>query len=99
MLACCVATPGAVGIGGYGGSLVAYLAKGRKTIAIDFDSRAPLAYRAELFAGDASRYEAGYLSITVPAIVAGLALAIERFGMQSWAAVSRPAIRLAENGI
>src|SRR5436309_13840780 len=74
MLACCVATPGAVGIGGYGGSLVAYLAKGRKTIAIDFDSRAPLAYRAELFAGDASRYEAGYLSITVPAIVAGLAL-------------------------
>src|SRR5437764_7978656 len=51
MLACCVATPGAVGLGGYGGSLVAYLAAHRKAVAIDFDSRAPLAYRPEWFGG------------------------------------------------
>src|SRR5206468_8038257 len=94
-----VATPGAVGLGGYGGSLVAYLANSSKAVAIDFDSRAPLAYRAELFGGLAQRYESGHLSITVPAVVAGLALALERFGTQSWAAVSQPAIRLAEGGV
>jgi len=99
MLACCVVTPGAVGLGGYGGSLVAYLANGRKTIAIDFDSRAPLEYRQELFASDSQRYELGYFSITVPAVIAGLALALEKYGSQSWAAVSQPAIQLAEDGI
>lgn len=99
MLACCVATPGAVGLGGYGGSLVAYLAKSGRSVAIDFDSRAPLAYRAELFGGDAQKFESGVLSITVPAVVAGLALALERFGSQSWAAVSDPAIRLADSGL
>ena len=49
MLACCVAMPGAAGLGGYGGSLVAYLAGEREAVAIDFDSRAPMAYRPEVF--------------------------------------------------
>jgi gamma-glutamyltranspeptidase / glutathione hydrolase len=98
MLACCVATPGAVGLGGYGGSLVAWLAKSNRGVAIDFDSRAPLAYRPELFAGS-EQYESGYLSITVPAVVAGLSLALEKFGTESWAAVSQPAIKLATDGI
>src|SRR6266481_2826213 len=80
MLGCCVATPGAVGLGGYGGSLVAYLAPRGKAVAVDFDSRAPLAYRPELFGESRERYETGHLSITVPAVVAGLALALERFG-------------------
>jgi gamma-glutamyltranspeptidase/glutathione hydrolase len=99
MLACCVANPGAVGLGGYGGSLVAYLAKERKAAAIDFDSRAPLAYRSESFGGSPDHYDRGYLSITVPAVVAGLALALQRFGTQSWAAVSQSALALAENGV
>src|SRR3954470_12880098 len=98
MLACCVATPGAVGLGGYGGSLVAWLAKSGKAGAGDFDSRAPLAYRPELYAGS-EQYESGCLSITVPAVVAGLALELEQFGTQSWAVVSQPAINLAELGI
>src|SRR6476661_3334104 len=99
MLACCVATPGAVGLGGYGGSLVVYLANIGKAVAIDFDSRAPLAYRPELFEHQKERYESGHLSITVPAVVAGLALALERFGTQTWATVSEPAIRLAQEGL
>src|SRR4051812_23779908 len=57
MLACCVVTPGAVGLGGYGGSLVAYLADCDETVAIDFDSRAPLTYAPDVFAGGAHRYE------------------------------------------
>lgn len=97
MLACCVATPGMVGLGGYGGSLVAV--RDGKAVAIDFDSRGPLAFRPELYAGDPARYEQGYLSITVPAVVAGLDLALMRFGTLPWAAVSRPAIALAENGV
>src|SRR4051812_44090315 len=94
MLACCVVTPGAVGLGGYGGSLVAYLAEQKKSVAIDFDSRAALAYSADAFAGDPQRYETGYSSVTVPAVVAGLALALEKFGTRSWAAVSQPAMKL-----
>src|SRR6185312_13666808 len=59
MLACCVAEPGMVGLGGYGGSLVAFLAGEGRAVAIDFDSRAPLAYRPELFGGR-EEYAAGY---------------------------------------
>jgi gamma-glutamyltranspeptidase/glutathione hydrolase len=99
MLGCCVALPGSVGLGGYGGSLVAYLAAEETTIAIDFDSRAPLAYRPERFAGGARAYSEGSLAITVPAVVAGLALALERAGTMTWAAVSEPAIALAECGV
>jgi gamma-glutamyltranspeptidase/glutathione hydrolase len=99
MLACCVAMPGSVGLGGYGGCLVAYLAGEGRTVAIDFDSRAPLAYAPEAFAGGAASYELGYLSITVPAVVAGLALALEQFGTLPWGVVSERAIALAEEGV
>jgi gamma-glutamyltranspeptidase/glutathione hydrolase len=98
MLACCVAVPGGVGLGGYGGSLVAYLARERKAVAIDFDSRAPLAFRPELFSSR-KLFDAGYLSVTVPAVVAGLELARERFGTLPWAVLSEPAVALAEGGI
>jgi gamma-glutamyltranspeptidase/glutathione hydrolase len=97
VLACCVATPGMVGLGGYGGSLVAIL--DGEAVAIDFDSRAPLAYRPDQYAGDRAKYEQGYLAITVPAVVAGLDLALARFGTLPWAAVSEPAIALAETGV
>ena len=36
MLACCVAVPGGVGLGGYGGSMVAYLAGQREAVAMGF---------------------------------------------------------------
>jgi gamma-glutamyltranspeptidase/glutathione hydrolase len=77
---------------------VAHLAKSRQSVAIDFDSRAPLAYRPDIFEGLAQPYEQGSLSITVPAVVAGLALALDRFGTKSWSEVSQAAIRLAEHG-
>jgi gamma-glutamyltranspeptidase/glutathione hydrolase len=99
MLACCVAMPGSVGIGGYGGSLAAYLAGEGRVVAIDFDSRAPLAFRPEVFGGDRRNYVRGPLSIGVPAVVAGLGLALERFGTVSWAVASGPAITLAERGV
>src|SRR5437867_6407635 len=71
MLASCVVVPGSVGIGGYGGSLIAYVAAEKKVVAIDFDSRAPLAFRPELVEGDRTAYELGYRSLSVPGVVAG----------------------------
>src|SRR4051812_46028191 len=64
MLTCCVAMPGMVSLGGYGGSVVAYLADRNATVAIDFDSCAPLSYRPEVFGGERAKYDTGYLSIT-----------------------------------
>lgn len=99
MLACCVAVPGSVGIGGYGGSMVAYLARDGKTVALDFDSCAPKAYRSELFQDERNAYQVGYLSLTVPAVVAGLSLAVRSWGMLPWGTVLQPAITLAEKGV
>ncbi|HEV2293414.1 MAG TPA: gamma-glutamyltransferase [Tepidisphaeraceae bacterium] len=97
MLTLCVVMPGSVGIGGYGGSMVVYSANTRRVSAIDFDSRAPLAYRDELYTDPAAR-ETGYLSVTVPAMVAGLDLARREFGALSWPELSRHAIELAQHG-
>src|SRR5436190_19591470 len=59
----CVATPAQVGFGGYGGSLIAYLSDRNDVVALDFDSRCPLAYRRELFEGvDPRVREHGYLA-------------------------------------
>src|SRR5262245_37750052 len=75
----CVVLPGMVGIGGYGGTMVGHLA-GRGTVAIDFDSRAPAAYRDELYMPDPKVAHTGYLAISVPGVVAGIDLAIKQFG-------------------
>jgi gamma-glutamyltranspeptidase/glutathione hydrolase len=99
MLACCVAMPGSVGLGGYGGSLVAYLGRERTAVAVDFDARAPWEYRPERFGDQCSAYELGYLAVTVPGVVAGLDLALTQFGTLPWAVVSERAIALAEGGV
>ena len=98
MLACCVAMPGSVGLGGYGGSLVAYLAgEGRRSRSISTRGRRwrtgpSLRWGPERHRGVTRR-------VTVPAVVAGLDLALERFGTLSWAVASAPAIALAEGGV
>jgi gamma-glutamyltranspeptidase/glutathione hydrolase len=97
MLTLCVVIPGSVGVGGYGGSMVVYSPKTRRMTAIDFDSRAPLAYRDELFVDPAAR-NTGYLSVSVPGVVAGLDRARRDFGTKSWGELSRRAIDIAERG-
>ncbi|HSJ97366.1 MAG TPA: gamma-glutamyltransferase, partial [Myxococcota bacterium] len=87
------------GIGG-GGFLLIHLASG-ETIALDARETAPAAAHAELFvapgvAADASR--SGPLSVATPGLVAGLALALERWGTKPLAEVLAPAIELAEGG-
>src|SRR5262249_41987918 len=49
MLAACVAAPSRSGIGGYGGYMVIALAGGKKVTAIDFNTVAPAAARADMY--------------------------------------------------
>jgi gamma-glutamyltranspeptidase/glutathione hydrolase len=93
----CTVIPGSTGLGGYGGTMVAYLADQKRIVSVDFDSRAPKAFRDDLFNTEDAR-KLGYLSITTPAVVAGLDLALRTYGTMSWREVSQHAIQLAEEG-
>lgn len=93
----CVVTPGSVGFAGYGGTMVAYSARDKRAVAIDFDSRAPLAYTPEVYANpDDRRYS--WRAVTVPGVVGGLDLALKKFGTKTWKDVAARALELAENG-
>src|SRR5687768_8421864 len=95
----CVVLPGAVGFGGYGGSMVIYSAATGRCAAVDFDSRAPLAYRDDVFADDWSgKSNYGYLAVTVPAVIAGLSAALKEFGTMSWRDATARALALADDG-
>src|SRR4051812_41190694 len=71
-LALCVVVPGSVGLGGYGGSAVIYLARQRRAAAVDFDSCAPLGFREGLVTARRASSYFGARAVTVPAVVAGL---------------------------
>ena len=91
------------GIGGYGGHLVVARPDGT-VAAIDFNTTAPAALKPDTFAvdakgnvkGDTNTY--GYLAAGVPGVLAGLQLALDRFGTQGFASVVKPAIRYARDG-
>lgn len=106
-----VVEPWMNGIGG-GGLMVIHLAKQKRTVTIDFGMHSgsqarpdmfPLepGYHEELFSwrkvtGDQNIH--GYKSVAVPGTVAGLSLALEKFGTLDLKTVLAPAIRLAEEG-
>jgi gamma-glutamyltranspeptidase/glutathione hydrolase len=93
----CVVTPGSVGLAGYGGTMIAYIAREKRVVAIDFDSRAPLAYTPELYENPADR-RYSWRAVTVPGVVAGLDLALKKFGTKTWKDVAARALELAEGG-
>jgi gamma-glutamyltranspeptidase/glutathione hydrolase len=92
----CVIEPKNVGLGGYGGSLVLFHARTGRIQAIDFDSRAPRKFDPATFNTSSSRH--GPLAIGVPGVVAGIDLALRKFGSLPFNTVAQPAIALAENG-
>ncbi|GMQ90110.1 MAG: gamma-glutamyltransferase [Gammaproteobacteria bacterium] len=99
------------GLGGAGVMLV-YRAADRRAFAVDFPMRAPCGLDprdyplsggtdADLFGWPAvgeDRNVTGPFSFAVPGFVAGLALALERFGTRSWADSLAPAIASARAG-
>ncbi|MBR0757179.1 gamma-glutamyltransferase [Bradyrhizobium jicamae] len=100
-----VTYPRAGNIGG-GGFMVIHLAEHNEDIAIDYRETAPQAATRDMFLGadgkpdnDKSRNSA--LGIGVPGTVAGLALALAKYGSGQFtlAQILKPAIDLARDGI
>ncbi len=87
-----VAEPNASGLGGEGLMLI-HLASTGTTIAIDYRSTAPPAATIESRPPDT-----GYGAAAVPGTVAGLTLALERYGTQPLRDVLAPAIAIADRG-
>ncbi|MEX0677039.1 MAG: gamma-glutamyltransferase [Pirellulales bacterium] len=91
------------GIGGYGGHLVVGWPDGRAA-SIDFNSAAPAAARHDMYPLDNQGRvrdgvnQHGWLSAGVPGTLAGLQLAIDRFGTRPLAKLIEPAIRFARDG-
>ena len=97
-----VTLPEAGNIGG-GGFMLVHLAKDNQTVAIDYREKAPLAATRDMFLNaqgevdpEKSRYS--YLAVGVPGTVAGLTLALEKYGTISLERALKPAIELAEKG-
>jgi len=96
-----VVYPAAGNLGG-GGFMTITLADGRKTF-VDFREKAPLAATANMYLdaqgnvipGLSTR---GYLAVAVPGTVAGMELALKKYGTMKRAEVIAPAIRLAQQG-
>ena len=98
-----VTLPRAGNIGG-GGFMLVHMAASGKTVAIDYRETAPAGASRDMYldsAGnvDEQRARFSYLSVGVPGTVAGLTLALERYGTMDLARVLAPAIYLARNGI
>src|SRR4051812_10214835 len=91
------------GIGGYGGHMTIGLPNGKVT-SIDFNSEAPKAARADMFPLDAKGNvkgninKHGWLAAGVPATLAGVQLALDKYGSMPLARLVQPAIRYARDG-
>lgn len=91
-----VTEPNATGLGGEG-MMVIYLADKKTAVAIDYRSAAPA--QATLEEWNKGRWpSSGHKAVAVPGTVAGLSLALQKYGTMSLAQVMAPAIRLAEQG-
>ncbi|WP_249128025.1 gamma-glutamyltransferase [Bradyrhizobium lablabi] len=99
-----VSYPRAGNIGG-GGFMVIHSAERGQDVAIDFRETAPAATKQDIFLGpdgkpDPAKSRDSALGIGVPGTVAGLALALEKFGSGNFtlAQIIKPAIDLARDG-
>jgi len=97
-----VTYPSAGNLGG-GGFMVLHLAGSGKQVAIDYRETAPQKAHRDMFLDDKNEVvpelsTIGHLSAAVPGSVAGLLLALEKYGRLDRRAVLEPAIRLAEVG-
>src|ERR1700761_5847850 len=99
-----VTYPRAGNIGG-GGFMMIHLAEGNKDVAIDYRETAPAAMTRDSFLGadgkpDDAKSRDSALGIGVPGTVAGLAMALDKYGSGKFtlAQLIKPAIDLARDG-
>jgi len=103
-LAAAVAAPHQTGIGGYGATAVFAVDGGKRVVALDANTAAPAAMRADIFQpndrGEVPGHinENGWLAAGVPGILAGLQLALDNFGTRPFSEIVQPAIRIAKDG-
>jgi len=104
-LVSCVAVPARCGVGGYGGHMTIATENGRKVTSIDFNSAAPGVAQPDMYQlggdgkvlNDANFH--GWLAVGVPGTMAGIQLAIDRFGTRSVRELVQPALMLARKGV
>ena len=97
-----VTLPRAGNIGG-GGFMVIHLSENNENIALDYREKAPLNATKNMFLDekgevDSNKSRFSHLAVGVPGTVAGLTLALEKYGSISLERALKPAIELAENG-
>ena len=96
-----MAEPNASGVGG-GGFMLVKMA-GQAPVMIDYRETAPARATADYYYAPGTdfnkRTEEGPDAVGVPGLVAGAALALEKYGTMSLARVLAPAIRLCREGI
>lgn len=97
-----VTYPRAGNLGG-GGFMLVYMAGINKVISIDYREKAPLAATRDMFLDkegnlDRQKSQNSIISAGVPGTVAGLALALEKYGTISLERALQPAIDLAQEG-
>lgn len=100
-LALAVVWPAAGNLGG-GGFMVIRQAGGKAT-AIDYREMAPAGAHRNVYLDDKGEYikessTYGHRAAGVPGTVAGMALALEKYGTMNWAQVAEPARKLAAEG-
>lgn len=102
-LAVSVVEPNASGLGG-GGFMLIRFAKTGETVVIDYREVAPQKATPDMYkvvdgkvVDDADHI--GYKAVAVPGYVAGLSLALKKYGTMKLADVMQPAIKYAEEGI
>jgi gamma-glutamyltranspeptidase/glutathione hydrolase len=99
-----VVAPQQCGPGGYGGHLAVALDHGKTVTAIDFNTAAPAVATEDMFApGPDGKVkgavnETGWLAAGVPGVLAGLQLALDRFGSKPLADLIAPAAAYARDG-
>jgi len=96
-----VVYPAAGNLGG-GGFMTITLADGRKTF-VDFREKAPLAATANMYLDAQGNVipglsQHGHLAVAVPGTVAGMELALKKYGTLKRSDVIAPAIKLARQG-
>jgi gamma-glutamyltranspeptidase/glutathione hydrolase len=98
-----VAEPNASGLGG-GGFILIYRAKTKEVVAIDYREVAPLKATPDMYKmtpdGKVADDEitVGHKAVAVPGTLAGLTMALQKYGTMSLKDVMAPAIRIAEDG-
>lgn len=97
-----VVLPHAGNIGG-GGFMLIHDAKSGKDIALDFRELAPALAHRDMFLDANGKIVPGsststHLAVGVPGTVAGLDIALRKYGTMSWKELIAPSIKLAEQG-